>query len=192
MIRRPPRSTRTDTLFPYTTLFRSQPARQLPGQRQSLRRRSPVCGGRIAAWGRPAAGGADQPDGREAVMADPIEPDARGPQAPEPSRKAAPDTLTLRAAPRRVVRFRRGVIIGGAAAGAFAIAGVAWMALGPKTAGIVSGDDGKAITERHTPADEVMNLRGDYRKVTSATPIRSEERRVGKEGVSTCRYRWWL
>src|SRR3546814_10923126 len=26
MIRRPPRSTRTDTLFPYTTLFRSNPA----------------------------------------------------------------------------------------------------------------------------------------------------------------------
>src|SRR3546814_17739410 len=25
MIRRPPRSTRTDTLFPYTTLFRSHP-----------------------------------------------------------------------------------------------------------------------------------------------------------------------
>src|SRR3546814_11445149 len=29
MIRRPPRSTRTDTLFPYTTLFRSNP-RDLP------------------------------------------------------------------------------------------------------------------------------------------------------------------
>src|SRR3546814_12809753 len=31
MIRRPPRSTRTDTLFPYTTLFRSlgRPARRL-------------------------------------------------------------------------------------------------------------------------------------------------------------------
>src|SRR3546814_7023812 len=27
MIRRPPRSTRTDTLFPYTTLFRSMPRR---------------------------------------------------------------------------------------------------------------------------------------------------------------------
>src|SRR3546814_14554300 len=27
MIRRPPRSTRTDTLFPYTTLFRSNAAR---------------------------------------------------------------------------------------------------------------------------------------------------------------------
>src|SRR3546814_10209112 len=35
MIRRPPRSTRTDTLFPYTTLFRSldeQP--RAPGQRE--------------------------------------------------------------------------------------------------------------------------------------------------------------
>src|SRR3546814_9522361 len=28
MIRRPPRSTRTDTLFPYTTLFRSSPTRR--------------------------------------------------------------------------------------------------------------------------------------------------------------------
>src|SRR3546814_5352169 len=31
MIRRPPRSTRTDTLFPYTTLFRSIPGGDLPG-----------------------------------------------------------------------------------------------------------------------------------------------------------------
>src|SRR3546814_12732505 len=30
MIRRPPRSTRTDTLFPYTTLFRSELAIALP------------------------------------------------------------------------------------------------------------------------------------------------------------------
>src|SRR3546814_5007802 len=29
MIRRPPRSTRTDTLFPYTTLFRSVSGRQM-------------------------------------------------------------------------------------------------------------------------------------------------------------------
>src|SRR3546814_5841548 len=33
MIRRPPRSTRTDTLFPYTTLFRSQFWRKTPGYR---------------------------------------------------------------------------------------------------------------------------------------------------------------
>src|SRR3546814_15082196 len=30
MLRRPPRSTRTDTLFPYTTLFRSAVLDQLP------------------------------------------------------------------------------------------------------------------------------------------------------------------
>src|SRR3546814_6268154 len=33
MIRRPPRSTRTDTLFPYTTLFRSHRPRQRRGVR---------------------------------------------------------------------------------------------------------------------------------------------------------------
>src|SRR3546814_1772531 len=31
MIRRPPRSTRTDTLFPYTTLFRSIPLLRIAG-----------------------------------------------------------------------------------------------------------------------------------------------------------------
>src|SRR3546814_7011909 len=53
MIRRPPRSTRTDTLFPYTTLFRScvpavYPAYrsrripfQLPARRKSGQERSP-------------------------------------------------------------------------------------------------------------------------------------------------------
>src|SRR3546814_7320744 len=42
MIRRPPRSTRTDTLFPYTTLFRSPGAinshRGVKGSAQSTRR----------------------------------------------------------------------------------------------------------------------------------------------------------
>src|SRR3546814_3068090 len=41
MIRRPPRSTRTDTLFPYTTLFRS------------CRRRDPPAGDRPAGVGPP-------------------------------------------------------------------------------------------------------------------------------------------
>src|SRR3546814_17522854 len=38
MIRRPPRSTRTDTLFPYTTLFRSDD--DIIGRRQSMTRKS--------------------------------------------------------------------------------------------------------------------------------------------------------
>src|SRR3546814_16430693 len=51
MRRRPPRSTRTDTLFPYTTLFRS--LRRLKGlhQRLSICRvtLAPGCDGRLAA-----------------------------------------------------------------------------------------------------------------------------------------------
>src|SRR3546814_7818800 len=46
MIRRPPRSTRTDTLFPYTTLFRSAPARQAVGNRntqQGRKESGPTC-----------------------------------------------------------------------------------------------------------------------------------------------------
>src|SRR3546814_17863218 len=40
MIRRPPRSTRTDTLFPYTTLFRSfRPSRSLRQRRSRERSR---------------------------------------------------------------------------------------------------------------------------------------------------------
>src|SRR3546814_20553209 len=57
MIRRPPRSTRTDTLFPYTTLFRSRSHCPVAGRRA----------GRVAIWsclarhflgqGRPPGGG---------------------------------------------------------------------------------------------------------------------------------------
>src|SRR3546814_5226154 len=36
MIRRPPRSTRTDTLFPYTTLFRSRPTCRLAVPREEV------------------------------------------------------------------------------------------------------------------------------------------------------------
>src|SRR3546814_13937908 len=36
MLRRPPRSTRTDTLFPYTTLFRSGAAHALPAADTAL------------------------------------------------------------------------------------------------------------------------------------------------------------
>src|SRR3546814_18086106 len=41
MIRRPPRSTRTDTLFPYTTLFRSWSSRSRFSLPQSRHRRMP-------------------------------------------------------------------------------------------------------------------------------------------------------
>src|SRR3546814_5942012 len=52
MIRRPPRSTRTDTLFPYTTLFRSLhhlPARRRRQSAGPPRRRFGAVGGRALA-----------------------------------------------------------------------------------------------------------------------------------------------
>src|SRR3546814_12718311 len=45
MIRRPPRSTRTDTLFPYTTLFRSQVAEFLERHAEALEWYRSVAGG---------------------------------------------------------------------------------------------------------------------------------------------------
>src|SRR3546814_5693959 len=44
MIRRPPRSTRTDTLFPYTTLFRSGAAQRADGRPGPFSPRVGRCG----------------------------------------------------------------------------------------------------------------------------------------------------
>src|SRR3546814_11841055 len=77
MLRRPPRSTRTDTLFPYTTLFRSAciGRRPTPMSKLSLAvstlidtpTRGPTCDeteqGRRA-WLRPAADSAPRPEAR--------------------------------------------------------------------------------------------------------------------------------
>src|SRR3546814_5415589 len=54
MIRRPPRSTRTDTLFPYTTLFRSQQEERGPAAAAARQRPE----GAVLAPVDPAAGGA--------------------------------------------------------------------------------------------------------------------------------------
>src|SRR3546814_19471285 len=49
MIRRPPRSTRTDTLFPYTTLFRSDVARALHPNPGTLS--GGLCAAVLSVWG---------------------------------------------------------------------------------------------------------------------------------------------
>src|SRR3546814_5254306 len=56
MIRRPPRSTRTDTLFPYTTLFRSAGAGAWARRLDACARRS----GRARARGPPRAGRSEE------------------------------------------------------------------------------------------------------------------------------------
>src|SRR3546814_16364676 len=72
MIRRPPISTRTDTLFPYTTLFRSRPDEESsggcnsPGARPQDRRDGP-CGDGLGHYpGR--AGEAERPPSLEQII----------------------------------------------------------------------------------------------------------------------------
>src|SRR3546814_12586212 len=110
MIRRPPRYTRTDTLFPYTTLFRSR-----PGTKPNLH-----CG-------------CDNKKRR-----------ARGPPFGSPAVSFLADTATL-----------------------------------------IGGDctlETRSLQGFFYPSEA---WRGRLRKRR-----RSEGRRVGKEGVSTCRSRW--
>src|SRR3546814_13029037 len=118
MLRRPPRSTRTDTLFPYTTLFRSPP--------------------RVAAPRRAS----------------------RTPRT-HPSPPARPTAPALHPHPCRIPR--------------------------------------KNVARRHKDTKRYrsppLSVRPELVEGPSFLPRcekgrRSEERRVGKECVGTCRYRW--
>jgi len=99
------------------------------------------------------------------------DPDSPGgsPEAMSPS-KVATDTLSLRARPPRVVRFRRGLMIGAAAIGAIGLSGLAWFALSPRTfqmtkaarraAGRGSGDAGRGSPTAHREAETAKAHRG--------------------------------
>lgn len=70
-------------------------------------------------------------DGGEGVREEIADSGSRGPIREEPQAKRDPESLELRAAPRRVVRFRRELLIASAAGLACALAAVAWVALQP-------------------------------------------------------------
>ncbi|KHK91875.1 TrbI/VirB10 family protein [Novosphingobium malaysiense] len=79
--------------------------------------------------------------------------------APTPA-KADPETLVLRGTPQRVVRFRREIIIGGAALGSLVISGTAWRALRSPHPGIFAQDSDKV--EAASPPEEVNNAPSTY------------------------------
>ena len=54
---------------------------------------------------------------------------------PDGVQKAPLEALVLRAKPRPIARFKRGLLIGAAAAGAIGLSALAWMALTPKAGG---------------------------------------------------------
>src|SRR3546814_6092469 len=141
MIRRPPRSTRTDTLFPYTTLFRSL----------DVLRRVPC----------PA--------------------NARGDHGMIPSNdnNGGEERRTL-----WIV-----LLLNAAIAAGFFVSGF----FADSSALIANGVDNLSDTAVYA-LSLVALTRGQTWKtraaVASGVMLRSEERRVGKECVSTCRSRW--
>jgi type IV secretion system protein VirB10 len=76
--------------------------------------------------------------------------------------KADPETLVLRGAPGRVVRFRRGAVIAIAALGSTAIVGAAWVALKPATFRIVAGSDDRGDSGAKAPADALADAPKSY------------------------------
>ncbi len=101
--------------------------------------------------------------------------------------KADPETLVLRAAPRRVARFRRGAIIAIAAVGSTAIVGVAWLALKPANIAIVAPTD-ETVHGAKAPSDALAGAPTSYGDVPQlgaplpgdlGRPILNRQRRLG-------------
>jgi len=81
---------------------------------------------------------------------------------PSGSSKVNPEILTLKAAPRRVVRFKRNLLIGIAAVGCVGIFGITWLALkGPGLRVGSSGDELYGSCGHGTP-DGLAGLPRDY------------------------------
>ena len=102
--------------------------------------------------------------------------------------KADPETLVLRGAPGRVVRFRRGAVIAIAALGSTAIVGAAWVALKPATFRIVADSDDRGDAGAKTPADALANAPKSYGDVPQlgaplpgdlGRPILEHQRSIG-------------
>jgi type IV secretory pathway VirB10-like protein len=88
---------------------------------------------------------------------------------PGPS-KLNPEALVLKAAPRRVVRFKRTLLIGIAAVGCIGLVGVTWIAL--KGAGFhpsLGSDELYGSARKNTP-DALANLPGDYGQMAKPKP----------------------
>lgn len=83
--------------------------------------------------------------------------------------KASPEALVLRGSPRRVVRFRRTVVIGGAAGGMLFLSGVAWLALGHHPLHVTMPID-EQQSDHRPQADAVAGLPSGYGQVPRLGP----------------------
>lgn len=78
------------------------------------------------------------------------EPDTDAPARPA---KLDPEALVLRARPRPVIRFRRGVIIAAASLGSAAVAGIAWLGLKPVHPGGGAVAESQVVPQLGAPED---------------------------------------
>lgn len=84
--------------------------------------------------------------------------------------KADPETLVLRGAPGRVIRFRRSAIIAIAALGSTAIVGAAWVALKPVAFRVVAGNDDRGDGSAKGSADVLADAPRSYGDVPRLGP----------------------
>lgn len=84
--------------------------------------------------------------------------------------KVDPETLQLRARPPRAIRFRRGVIIGGAALGSVSLMGIAWMALKPQVFRQVAQDTELSQPLAQPASDTLAGLPSSYGDVPKLGP----------------------
>lgn len=114
------------------------------------------------------------------------------PIPPAPPAKVDPETLAIRARPPRAIRFRRGVIIGGTAAGAFCLMAVAWVALQPQVFRQVVQESELSQPTLQPAGDALGNLPTNYGEVPKLGPplpgdlgrpiLRAQQRAMASEG----------
>src|SRR5256885_3420287 len=86
--------------------------------------------------------------------------------------RADPESLALRARPRRVVRFKRRMVISIAAISCTAVFGAAWLALNGTTFRHRLGDQELYSTDRKTTPDGLAGLPGSYDQIKRpVTPL---------------------
>lgn len=90
--------------------------------------------------------------------------------APEPAAKLDPEALALRALPRPVIRFRRGVIIAAALLGSGAVAGIAWLGLKPVHSGAGTAMESQAEPLLRAPQDALGKAPKGYGDIPQLGP----------------------
>src|SRR3546814_623634 len=204
MLRRPPRSTRTDTLFPYTTPFRSSDVAVLQHRHHDEPRRDEIGEGNPDDLApRPAQRDGEndkEQQGRDRRRPDSLELDLE--KAPhlldiEGLQAGNVERADMRHAGLRKGRRRGGFSRVGACNLGLVVHGDLAYRLPDFTASRASGggDPSGSRARRRSPALARKMRNKECLGLTSASNNcaacgKSEERRVGKEGVSTCRSRW--